>query len=483
MKGKSLIWPLFASYLLVTFIAIGLMFLVASSMIKNDTISHTIDELKSETTLIEGRVSHLIESKDTAQLTAILTTVGPAVHTRFTIIDPSGTVLADSNEPPSLMDNHANRPEIIQSLSQEWGTAIRYSTTLGTTMLYISKPIYHQAHLTGFIRSAIPITKMDIALANLRKKMVIWGIAVCVFSAGISILISIRIKRHISTLTAGAEHFSNEQFDYQIPVPTVQEFKTLAIALNTMATQLNNRMQISAKQAQEKAALDEMRRNFVANVSHELKTPITLIKGFLETLTRGAINNINDRDEFLGIIQNHANRLDEIIDDLLMLSRIEQDHETDLIQTARLDVTLVIRRAIDACQAKAEARKVMILFHHIGTQMGMINDSLLQQALINLIDNAIKYSPTNGTVTLSVDTIASDIKITVTDHGCGIPPEHIPHLFERFYRVDKARSRQLGGTGLGLAIVKHIVQAQRGRIAVESVELQGSQFSIFLPVG
>ena len=227
--------------------------------------------------------------------------------------------------------------------------------------------------------------------------------------------------------------------------------------------------------------LENMRKNFVANVSHELKTPITLIKGFLETLFNGALDNRKECIEFLTIMNNHAERLDTIIEDLLSLSKIEQIHDEELIETKIESMNRVIEKAIVSCQEKAAKKEIAIQFNARENIKARINVSLLEQAVINLIDNAIKYSPSESIIEVSLTQSSQENLVSVSDKGCGIPKKHIPHLFERFYRVDKARSRKLGGTGLGLAIVKHIAQAHKGRVSVESHLNKGSEFLIHIP--
>ena len=266
--------------------------------------------------------------------------------------------------------------------------------------------------------------------------------------------------------------------------------------------------------------LENVRRDFVANVSHELKTPITSIKGFVETLREGAIDFPEDRMRFLDIIARHADRLNAIIEDLLSLSRIEQEAEREQIALEEGSIKEVLDSAILVCAGKAHEKQIQIDLACDESLKAKINLPLLEQAVVNLIDNAIKYSEPESAVRIEAartgtESVALPVKgmegtapsaagmegaapsaaamegaalsksgeivIKVRDWGCGIPKEHLTRIFERFYRVDKARSRKLGGTGLGLAIVKHIVHAHGGRILVESAPAKGSTFSIYLP--
>ena len=227
--------------------------------------------------------------------------------------------------------------------------------------------------------------------------------------------------------------------------------------------------------------LENMRRDFVANVSHEIKTPLTAIKGFVETLHRGNVDDPQEAGRFLGIIQKHADRLSSIVEDLLSLSRIEQEDEGKTIKLEQGDVNDVFQSAMQICRSKAEAKN--ITFRPVCDEQisAKFDAMLLEQAVVNLLDNAIKYSEPKSTILLKAHRSNSEIRISVEDQGIGIAQKHLPRLFERFYRVDKARSRNLGGTGLGLAIVKHIAQAHGGCITVESTLGAGSAFTIHLP--
>jgi two-component system phosphate regulon sensor histidine kinase PhoR len=228
--------------------------------------------------------------------------------------------------------------------------------------------------------------------------------------------------------------------------------------------------------------LERIRSDFVANVSHELKTPITSIKGFVETLLDGAVDQPENAERFLRIVAAQSDRLNEIIEDLLTLSRLERDTDRAGISLQRGRVRDVLESAVGVCELKASQKNVSVKLTCDAGLHAEINPAMLEQAVVNLLSNAVKYSPEGETVLLEAAAGPTELVIRVRDHGCGIGPEHLPRLFERFYRVDKARSRKLGGTGLGLAIVKHIAQAHGGRATVESFPDQGSTFSLHLPL-
>ncbi|NQU24970.1 MAG: PAS domain-containing protein [Candidatus Nealsonbacteria bacterium] len=227
--------------------------------------------------------------------------------------------------------------------------------------------------------------------------------------------------------------------------------------------------------------LERIRSDFVANVSHELKTPITSIKGFVETLLDGAMHQPEDTERFLRIVAAQSDRLNEIIEDLLTLSRLEQDTQRAGISLQRGRIRDVLEAAVGVCELKASEKNVAVKLTCDAELRAEINAAMLEQAVVNLISNAVKYSPEGAAVLLEATADLSELVIRVRDHGCGIGLEHLPRLFERFYRVDKARSRKLGGTGLGLAIVKHIAQAHGGSATVESTPDEGSVFSLHLP--
>jgi two-component system phosphate regulon sensor histidine kinase PhoR len=228
--------------------------------------------------------------------------------------------------------------------------------------------------------------------------------------------------------------------------------------------------------------LETLRRDFAANVSHELRTPITTIKGFVETLLDGALDSREDAERFLRIVRKDADRLESLVADLLALAGLERDEEGPAMQRSRLPLAPVLAEAVASYKPKADAKQMAVTVICGETVAAEINPGLFQQAVGNLLDNAIAYSPPGTTVRVTATRGERDVRVSVSDQGRGIPPEHVGRIFERFYRVDKARSRDAGGTGLGLAIAKHVVQAHKGRIEVDSAVGEGSTFTIVLPL-
>lgn len=227
--------------------------------------------------------------------------------------------------------------------------------------------------------------------------------------------------------------------------------------------------------------LERVRRDFTANVSHELRTPMTLIHGFVETLLDGALDDRESAARFLQIIREQTERLDALMDDILSLARLEsEDQEPAPMEP--LFVHEVLHDSLELCRVRAEERNMTLELAADSQLTAFANRRLLEQAVVNLIDNAVKYSDPGKTIRVSAERRGRWAEITVADEGWGIESRHLPRIFERFYRVDPGRSRELGGTGLGLSIVKHIMQVHHGEVDVESTLGKGSVFRLRLPV-
>jgi len=582
------LWQLYPSYLLITVIALLAVTWYTSHSLRRFYFNQVADDLEARAHLVEDQILPVLKSQNFEEIDDLCKKLGPTGSTRITIILPEGQVIADSDEEPYRMENHADRPEFKDALQKDKGRSVRFSNTLGKSMMYLALPIRDQGRTLAVVRTSIPVSAIDEALKDIYNK-IIWGVlVVAVCAAGVSLIISRRISRPIEQMKETAKHFASGQLDLRVPIPNATELAELAQALNEMAQQLQDKINTVTKQRNESEAilssmvegvlavdsaghivsinkaaanflsleptkaqgrnveevigdidlqkfvqdtlnseqptetdiflpsnggrffrlngasltdskgnrsgavvvlndmtqmhrLEDVRRDFVANVSHELKTPITSIKGFVETLLEGAINEPKQAQHFLKIIAKHSDRLNAIIEDLLNLSRLEEDSEKRKISFEKLPLKPVLSAAIELSKTKAEEKQATIGLDCDKDIKAKINAALLEQAIVNLLDNAVKYSKPGGKVQIRTYLKNEKIAISVQDNGCGIEKKHLERIFERFYVVDKGRSRKLGGTGLGLAIVKHIAQVHSGYITVESKVGSGSTFTIHLP--
>jgi two-component system, OmpR family, phosphate regulon sensor histidine kinase PhoR len=236
------------------------------------------------------------------------------------------------------------------------------------------------------------------------------------------------------------------------------------------------KMLLFLKDITEEKKVETIKKDFVANVSHELRTPLASIKGYSETLLDGGMDDHNTLKEFLRVIDRHATRMARLIDDLLILSRLESHQMT--IVSAPLDIRDLIVTTVKGFDKQARDKGITLSSAMPDKLARVLGDrDRLEQVVVNLLDNAIKYTPSGGSVSVSAGSRDGWVQVDITDTGIGIPSNDIPRIFERFYRVDKARSREMGGTGLGLAIVKHIIQVHNGRLHVTSTPGKGSTFS------
>lgn len=323
-------------------------------------------------------------------------------------------------------------------------------------------------YATFVVAAAFPEQDTHHVIRSLVLRLALFGLLVTTLIAFISFRLYRQVSRPLQEMREGAHRFARGQFERKLPSYEIEEIDDLAFTMNSMGEQLQR--------------LEQVRSDFVSNVSHELKTPVTSIKGFVETLIDGAAENAKDRKRFLEIISKQSERLTRIIDDLLTLSRLETERVEELFQFQEEQVRDLIEAVVELSRPRA-GKKQIELFTHCGAELtARMDRSLMEQAILNLVENAIKYSAPGSRIWIGAEVEGSHVNLYVRDEGPGIPAEHLSRLFERFYRVDKARSRDLGGTGLGLAIVKHVLGAHSGTVSVRSRVGVGSTFTLHLPV-
>jgi two-component system, OmpR family, phosphate regulon sensor histidine kinase PhoR len=394
---------------------------------------------------------------------------------RLTVIRANGVVIVDSEANPEAMENHATRREFIRALSGQPGSDIRTSATLGIPFLYVAVP-----YPAGALRLAVPLAEIQGETARFRQRIFTATALAFLPALLIAAVIARIISRRFSGITAYAAELARGNFRARLPHDDSSEFGPLARTLNETAANLQRIVEQLEREHAELEKLERVRKDFVINVSHELRTPLASIQGYTETLLDGALQDPDNNLRFLGIIRHNAERLTRITEDLLTLSRIEQKRQQ--FEFDSHPVSVLLADAIDLMRPIARKNNISLELKPPAYAAVWCDSEAVSQILSNLLDNAIKYTHPGGSILVGAQPQGEFIEIFVRDTGIGIPPEDVPRLFERFYRVDKARSRELGGTGLGLSIVKHLVAAQGGGIRVESRLEQGSTFFFTLPL-
>jgi len=403
-----------------------------------------------------------------------------SLNLRLSFIRGDGTVMLDSDvstDSLGTVENHYYRPEIEASRTGTFGLNRRESATVHEEFLYAATLIVRSTPHgpdTMYVRVARPFS--DIQSLDRQVQIIIWSIGILsvIVIAWVSSRASRRITRPILDIEAAARAIRDGELSRRIEVTTADEIGKLAASINDMAAKLGNDIAQLRK-------LERVRSEFLGNVSHELRTPIFSLQGFLETLLDGAVDDPAVNRDFLEKAHKHAGRLNALLNDLIEISRIESG---EMKMSFRFMPLAEFLREVNEEMSPAAAKKNIALTLDPGE---CARDSVyadrdrLKQVMINLLDNAIKYTDNGGSISVRARREGADmVCVEVADTGSGIAREHLARIFERFYRVDKDRSRDVGGTGLGLAIVKHIVEAHGGTIQVESAVGKGSKFMFTL---
>lgn len=389
---------------------------------------------------------------------------------RYTIMDLKGNILADSDvDSPVLMENHAGREEVKEAVRSGHGYARRKSDTLAIPMLYVSCISENEEYI---LRIAVPFTGL-ISYTGLLFPAIM-------LSVGISLVLSVILAvRFSKTITRPLSEIAEELLKLKEEDPKFR-FGTYEYDEMNIIADITRHMAEAVKEARNKLEFEKLvRQEFFSNASHELKTPLTSILGYVELLETGMAADENRKSEFLNRIKKETANMTNLINDILLISRLE----TKEVQVTLSEVRLCPLMKEVCASLEPMAKELGVTINISCRPIVMkANASQLRELFGNLISNAIKYNKPDGSVSVTVTSEGKDVVIIVEDTGVGIPEKARQRVFERFYRVDKGRSKKMGGTGLGLSIVKHVVNYYNGTIELESRLGEGSKFTVSLPL-
>ena len=580
---RSIQWRIALSFILLIVVSMGVLGIYLTNFARTSQLDNLRSHLENEAR-VTAEASIPAFPGQSGDLDILAKKLGKEIDARVTIIALDGKVMGDSEEDPSIMENHAARPEVKEALVSGRGESTRYSTTLGQQMMYVAVPITtNQGKVLGVARVSLTLVAMENSVNHVTLVVGLAIVTTAMLAMLAAFLIARVTTRTIREITRASRRIASGELEQKIVVGTRDETGQLARAFNEMSLNLNKLIgEIStektklttilgnmadgvvmtdtegkivlANKAVEKqfnlrqdemvakpvieAVLDHevdealklclstgqqqtvqfesgitkrflraiavpigegklagalllfqdltelrsiqtMRRELVGNISHELRTPIAGIKAMVETLKDGAINDKVVAMDFLARIDSEVDRLTQMVSEVTELSHIETGR-TELRITP-IDLNRLIEEAIAQMNPLVQRLQVIIATD-LAANIPVVkaDKDRIRQAVINLVHNAVKFNHPGGRVTVSTMSDQESVIVNISDTGIGISAEDLPHIFERFYKADKSRSK--GGSGLGLAIAKHTVQAHGGKIWVQSEEGKGSTFSFSLPL-
>jgi two-component system phosphate regulon sensor histidine kinase PhoR len=579
---RSFQWRITIPFIILTVASMGVLGIYLTNSVRNSQLDNLRFHLEQEARITaEASLPSLLSPGEASDVLA--KKLGKEIDSRVTIIAPDGTVLGDSIEDPSTMENHAARPEVKDALASGIGESTRFSTTLNQQMMYVAVPVSVQGKILGIARVALPVAAVEQNVSQVTRTIILATVIITVLAVLAAWLIARTTTRPIRQLTRAAREISSGQLGQKITILTKDEIGQLAQAFNEMSSNLKTTVEaISTEKTKlanvlgnmadgvimtdvegnivlanpaagklfgfkepdavgkplievvhdhevdeilkqclktgkqqstqfessiarrflraiavplhnqgrssgtlvllqdltELRNLQTMRRDMVGNISHELRTPIASIKAMVETLQNAAIDDKKASRDFLSRIEGEADRLTQMVAELTQLSRIETG-QTEL-RMEPVNLNTLIDGVLAEMSPLAEKQQITLLKELAADLPSVRADrDRIRQTVINLVHNAIKFNKPAGKVTLFTGYDSNSVIVSVADTGIGISKEDLPHVFERFYKADKARTG--GGSGLGLAIARHTVQAHGGEIRAHSEEGKGSAFTFSLP--
>lgn len=456
------------SYLLIILVVFGVLGTSLSWMFKEYLFDQKERQLTFQGKDIASLVAPLlIMQESTSELINLLNRADLALGREIWVIDLNGIVLAAAAAHEYCEGTALESSELEEI--KAGNVAIRRGTSqyFEEPVIRVTVPVINpEKKPIGAVILYSPIFEITETFGDLMEVLFVGGLISMLIAFVVALFLSKRISNPMFELVELSTKIANGERDITYPEGSeIDEINHLSKTISSMVGKVEEN--------------DRRMRNFVSNVSHELRTPLTTIKGFTEALKDNKGKNPADRERFLDIIHREVNRLSELIDTLLFMSKSEGNP----LIPEKFELGAVVVRKIKDFETRLQDKAIEVRTEFDSRSYRVYaNKASVEQIIINLLDNAIKYSAANSVITLNLEEVKEEVVLTVEDEGIGIPPEDIPYIWERFYRVDKARSRDTGGSGLGLAIARQLVEMNEGRIEVQSEPGKGSTFRIYLPL-
>lgn len=463
---KSIRLRIALSYLLLLLAVMLVTGLILLNMLENYHMSLEKEKLERTGLLAaEFMEPFLKEDVDPILLSSVAESFSRQFNARVIVVDSRQMVLGDSVRIGGLLGTGLDRREVETALGGGVGESVQYSEKSDQWVLQVAVPVESEDsdQVLGAAFLSSSLTPVYETISTVQRFLIISTLVSMAVAAGLAILISHHLTEPIKELTDAARQMAEGKLEQKIRIRSRDEIGQLARQFNIMASRVRE--------------MNQRLTRFVADVSHELRTPLASMLIGIQSLQNYQMEP-EEQQEFLNDINQQTQRMIYLVEDLLELTRRQEVADTQEI----VPLALLIKEVLETTEPRVK-RKGLTLFREVEEELFYLHASpeALKQVLFNLLDNAIKFTPPGGWLKVKTQTTPDEVTITVEDTGCGIPQDSIPYIFERFYRVDKARAREMGGTGLGLSICKEIVELYGGSISVISQENKGSAFSITLP--
>ncbi len=588
MFRSRFLFKLYAGYAFMVLLTTGMVAVLAGRSIERSSLQEIERRLTSNAPLLAEIAAPVLRGGLGRDLNDRVGLLGDTIGARLTVIAADGTVVADSEESPALMDDHGTRPEVLEAKARGTGKAIRFSNTLGKKMMYLARAVRRGDDLIGYARVSLPLTLVDERVTHFREIVALEAAMALAIGFLVGFFFVRRMTKPLTEMASVAHGIASGEYTRRVRIGGEDEVAGLADSFNRMADELEKRIktitfdrnkllailrgmgegviavdrqervlhinsvaakmlgadpeaslgrpvwevtrlpeitqalgeamrrvtsvneqvhmparirdrviELQASPLQEATGeisgavailndvtemhrLEEVRRDFVANVSHELKTPLTALQGLVETILGDKSMDGETQRRFLTKVRGQTARLSALVKDLLTLSRVESQKPE--LGRELLDLREVVEQSVSSQLVEGSAKGLRVEVSVPDDQVIVAGDGeALRGVMDNLLNNAIRYTPAEGSVWVRLKLDGNRALIEVEDTGIGIEPKDQARIFERFYRVDKARSRELGGTGLGLSIVRNVVKAHEGEVSVESAPGRGSIFRVWIP--